>query len=150
MIDKTCAFTGHRTLEYDFDVKLLDNVILSLAKRGTESFLCGMARGFDLTAGEIVLKYKREYNLKLTACIPYEGHGDRMAASDRERYYNILENCDEKIVFSDHFTFPCLHARDRYMVENCDVLVCYLRKEKGGTFYTVNYAKACGKKIIEV
>ncbi|MCD7728378.1 MAG: SLOG family protein [Clostridia bacterium] len=150
MTDNTCAFTGHRQLGDDFDIRLLDNVILSLVKRGTENFLCGMAKGFDLAAAELVLKYKREYGLKLTACIPFDGQGDGMYSRDREKYYNVLEGCDEKIIFSDHYSIQSMHARDRYMVDNCDVLVSYLRKEKGGTFYTVKYAHACGRKIIEV
>lgn len=150
MTDLRCSFTGHRLLGEDFDEKLLENVILSLIKRGTESFYCGMAKGFDMKAAEIVLSYKESYGLELTACIPYDGQGENMNKTDRARYLNILENCDEKIVFSPHYNIQCMHARNRFLVENCDVLISYLRKESGGTFYTVNYAKACGKKIIEV
>lgn len=148
--ENTCAFTGHRQLGEDFDRQLLERVITGLVKRGTDTFLCGMARGFDLAAAEIVLKLKAIYNVKLVACIPYEGQADYFSSSDRESYHNILQYCDEKIVFSKGYNRYCMFARDRYMAENCSVLVCYLRKSSGGTYYTVNYAKNLEVKIIEI
>lgn len=150
MRENACAFTGHRQLGGDFDRQLLERVTESLIRRGVNTFLCGMARGFDLAAAEIVLKLKAAYKIKLVACIPYEGQADYFSSSDRERYFNILEYCDEKKVFAKSYNRYCMFARDRYMVENCSVLVCYLRKNSGGTYYTVNCAKSAGVKIIEV
>ena len=146
---KSCAFSGHRVLQSDFDIKLLENGVCDLIKRGTQVFYCGMAKGFDLIAAETVLKYKKE-GIKLIACVPYEGQEDSMNKTDKLRYKDILSFCDEKVVFAPHYNFRCMYARNRYMVENCDVLVSYLRKESGGTYYTVNYAKTCDKKVIEI
>ena len=149
--EKTCAFTGHRELFSDFDRELLERVTESLIRRGISTFLCGMARGFDLVAGETVLKLRGKYkNVRLIACIPYEGQADYFSSSDRERYENILSFCDEKRVFAAEYNRFCMFARDRYLVDNCSTLVCYLRKNKGGTYYTVNYAKRTGVKIIEI
>ena len=41
-----------------------------------------------------------------------------------------------------------MFERNRRMVDNCDVLLAYLENERGGTFYTVNYAKKKGKRIV--
>ena len=147
---KNCAFTGHRELDSRFDSKLLDRVVLNLIKSGARNFYCGMAIGFDMEAGEVVLKYKDSYNLRLCACIPCEGQSRYYSLKDRERYEKILRNCDEKIVFSEEYNDGCMQERDRFLVDNCDVIVCYLRKNSGGTYYTVNYAKKSGKKIIEL
>lgn len=150
MKENSCAFSGHRLLGDDFDRQLLERVTEGLMKRGVLTFYCGMAKGFDLAAAETVLKFRDRYGAKLVACIPYEGQPERFSSSDRERYLNILEYCDEKVVFSKNYNRCCMHARDRHMAENCGVLVCYLRKKSGGTFYTVNYARTLGVKIIEV
>ncbi len=150
MRDNACSFSGHRELDADFDRSLLERVVESLIKRGTDTFLCGMARGFDLAAAETVLKFKEKYGVKLVACIPYEGQADYFSSSDRERYENILRYCDEKRVFAEKYNRYCMFARDRYMADNSSVLVCYLRKNSGGTFYTVNYAKKTGLKVIEI
>ena len=145
----SCAFTGHRELFADFDRLLLERVVSTLVRRGCTDFYCGMAKGFDLAAAEIVLKFKKE-GARLIACIPYAGQAEYFSAADKERYEQILLYCDEKKVFAEKYNRYCMHSRDRFMVENCDVLVCYLRKTSGGTFYTVNYAMSRGVKIIEL
>lgn len=43
-----------------------------------------------------------------------------------------------------------MFVRDRFMVDNCDVLVTYQRRKSGGTSYTVNYAKSKGINLIEL
>ncbi len=150
MKENACAFSGHRELGDDFDRQLLERVVEGLARRGIKTFYCGMARGFDLAAAETVLKFKARYGLRLVACVPYDGQAEYFPFSDRERYADILSFCDEKRVFSEGYNRYCMFARDRYMADNSSVLVCYLRKKSGGTYYTLNYAKKLGLKIIEI
>ena len=148
---KSCAFSGHRNLNgTDFDASLLDRVILGLIKTGTKRFFCGMALGFDLQAAHSVLLYKEKYDIELIACLPCANQSDTFPPSSKRIYENIIEKCDEKIVLSTEYYSGCMHYRDRYMVDECDTLVCFLRKHAGGTFYTVNYARKLGKKIIEL
>lgn len=147
---KNCAFSGHRHSIGDLNLQLLDRVVLNLMKTGTKNFYCGMAVGFDLAAAESVLKYKNEYGARLFACIPCNGQSDGYSAKNKQRYDCILQNCDGEIVISDEYHRGCMLARDRFLIENCGVLVCFLRKEKGGTYYTVNYARQKNIKIIEL
>lgn len=149
-MSKVCSFTGHRIL-YDLDVALLDRVILHLIKGGCSRFLCGMAIGFDFTAAESIIAYKKSYpHIELVACIPCVEQSNRYSPADRARYERILKNCDHIITLSQEYYQGCMLVRDRFMVDNCDTVVCYLRKKSGGTFYTVKYAQKCGKKVIEI
>lgn len=146
-----CAFSGHRTLNgYDFDPALLDRVILNLIKSGTENFLCGMALGFDMAAAESVLQYKKQYGVNLTAVLPCKNQSEIYSAANKIRYQRILENCDCVVTLSEDYYKGCMHARDRYLVENSNALVCFLRRQSGGTYYTVSYAKKCGVPLIEL
>ena len=148
---ETCAFTGHRNLNYpDYDPELLDRVVLNLIKNGTKRFLCGMATGFDMNAAQCVIKYKKQYGVKLIACIPCTEQAERFSAKDKALYGRIINECDEVEVLSDNYYDGCMLSRNRYMVDNCDVLVSFLRHRRGGTYYTVNYAQASDKKIIEI
>ncbi len=147
---KNCAFTGHRILQRDFDFNLLDRVVYNLIRGGTENFYCGMAMGFDLAAAESVLQYKKGSEIQLIACIPCLGQENTFSKKNRERYGRILENCSKTIVLSEEYYDGCMLARDRFMVDNCDVLVSYQRRNNGGTSYTVNYAKSKGVNIIEL
>lgn len=148
---KTCAFTGHRNLNFtDYDPELLDRVVLNLIKNGCERFLCGMAKGFDLDAAQTVIKYKKQYGVKLIACVPCAGQADKFPVKVRKLYGSIIKECDEVEILSDCYYNGCMLSRNRYMIDNCDVLVSFLRKKSGGTYYTVNYAKQKDKKIIEI
>lgn len=147
---KNCAFTGHRKNLAGLDLELLDRVVLNLMKGGAENFYCGMAQGFDLAAAECVIKYKDQYGAKLIACIPCAGQADNFTEKSRRRYEKILERCDTQIILSPAYFNGCMYQRDRFLVDNCDVLVSYLRSRRGGTFYTVNYAKKKNVNIIEL
>lgn len=151
MENRVCAFSGHRNLNSGgFDNGLLDRVILNLIKNGTNTFLCGMAQGFDLAAAQSVLQYKKDYDILLVACLPCANQTDTFSEKNRKIYNSVLEQCDKVITLAPVYYSGCMHERDRFMVENSDLLVCYLRKRSGGTFYTVNYARKMGKKIIEL
>lgn len=146
-----CAFTGHRNLkDTDFDELLLERVVENLVKNGTKRFLCGMAVGFDLKAAQTVIALKRRYDIELVACLPCENQAERYSEENKRLYESILEKCDETVILEKEYKSGCMHKRDRYLVDNCDILVSFLRKSSGGTYYTVNYAKKSDKKIIEL
>lgn len=143
-----CAFTGHRELEEDFSKKELLNKVESLIKKGVTVFYCGMAKGFDLVAGETVLKLKKKYKeIKLIACVPYYGQERGFEEKDKKRYAILLKKCDEQVLLSESYYKGCLLARNRYMVERSAYLIAYLKKDTGGTAYTVNYALKKGLEI---
>ena len=41
-----------------------------------------------------------------------------------------------------------MHKRNRHLVNSSSICLCYLNKQSGGTFYTVNYAYRKGLKVI--
>lgn len=137
---KNCAFTGHRELDAGFSLEKLRKIVYSLAEKGVEKFFCGMAKGFDLYAGEEVIKIKESFpNVKLIACVPYFGQEKGYSQEEKKRYVSILKKCDLKITLSDTYYKGCMLDRDRFMADQADVLVAYLKKKTGGTAYTVGY-----------
>lgn len=146
---KSCAFTGHRTLREGFDEKNLKNAVLALIERGVDTFYNGMAKGFDLLAAETVLSFKDKYpSVKLIACIPYYGQEKNYLEEDKKRYLTILNGADQKIILSDRYYKGCMHVRNNYMADRADVLVAYLKEEKGGTASTVKYFKRKKNAVI--
>ena len=140
--NQACVFSGHRHLGEDFSLKSLKKEIERLIKeKKVNTFYCGMAMGFDLYAGEIVAKLKKKFPVKLIACIPYYGQEKGYLETDKKRYFKLLKACDEQVLLSDHYYKGCPLKRNKYMVDNAQFLICYLREQKGGTFYTVNYFK---------
>ena len=66
---KTIAFSGYRSekLPENIDpIRInLRETVLSSIEEGYDTFLCGMADGFDLMAANVVLEFKPQYDLKL-------------------------------------------------------------------------------------
>lgn len=150
-IEKTCAFTGHRDLDGGIVVDDIKDIVKNIYESGYDTFLCGMARGFDLLAAEAVISLKKQLkNIKLIACVPCPDQDRYFDKNDKLKYAETLDYCDEIIILSDSYYKGCMLVRDRYMVDNCSLLVAYERKHEGGAFYTLNYAIKKNKEIIRV
>ncbi len=140
MLSESCAFTGHRKIEENFDGQSLVDIINELIMNGVNTFYCGMATGFDLLAAETLLRMKESYpHVRLIACIPYYGQEEKYSETDKKRYVEIVKKADEQALISDRYYKGCMLKRDRYMADRADILVAYKRKDTGGTAYTVRY-----------
>lgn len=136
------AFTGHRDLKKypDFSALKLYEAAEKCILRGAKEFYCGMARGFDLLAGECVLSLKKLYSdIKLVAYIPFETQYETMTDEEIARYMHLKDCADPLLseTFFDSYVRWCMTYRDDRLVEKADVLIAFLREEKGGTAYTV-------------
>lgn len=147
----SCCFTGHRELDGSLDEDLLKRVIVDLIKQGTQDFYFGMARGFDLIALQIAVQLKNIYpNIRLHACMGYEDQLDHFNAHTRQEYLALLPYCEDTTSITTYYDKTCMLRRDRYMVDRSQVVICYLRKKSGGTYYTVQYAKSKSIPVIEL
>ena len=148
---KSCAFTGHRALDENFSARKLRKEIKNAVEKGVETFYCGMAMGFDLLAGEEVVKLKKKNEkIKLIACIPCYQQEKNFSQEDKKRYSKLLKKADETVFVSENYFKGCMQKRDRYMADRADMLITYCKKKTGGTAYTVSYfqKKYKDRKII--
>ena len=146
----SCTLTGHRKLGGDFNELSLKNAIENAVKGGAESFYCGMAIGFDLIAAEHVLECKKTHpHVRLIGCIPCPEQDKYFSPPERRKYASLLKQCDEVITVNDSYFNGCMLVRDRFMVDNCDLIIAYFDgRYEGGTAYTLRYAKSKNKKIV--
>lgn len=142
-----CAVTGHRVLDADFSRDRLRGALCSLAEAGVCTFFCGMAQGFDLACADEILSLRSERPLRLIACVPCGDQAERYPRRARERYDRILAACDERILLHERYCPGCMFERNRYMVDRAVVVLAYFRGRKGGTGYTVSYAKKQGVPV---
>ena len=90
----------------------------------------------------LLLNLKKKYkDIKIIACIPCSNQDQYFSQEDKLRYANLLEKVDEKVILANAYYNGCMQKRNIYMCDRADVLLCYLRQEKGGTAQTVNYFK---------
>lgn len=142
-----CALSGHRDLPADFDKNQVYDDLERIIQEGYTTFYCGMALGFDLAALECLIDLKERYHVRIDACIPFRGQEKKYPQEERERYKKLLAKCDVVHILSDAYYQGCYLARDRFMVDHCDLLYAYCTRKEGGTAYTVNYADSKGREI---
>lgn len=150
MSGKSCALTGHRELEKNFNSNAVYDKLEELIINGYDYFYCGMAQGFDLLALGCLCDLKKKYRIFTEACIPYAGQETYFPAAEKKKYRALLQWCDKKTVLSDYYFDGCLLRRNRYMVDGADAVLAYCRSDTGGTAYTVNYAKKRGIPVFSV
>ena len=116
-----CAVTGHRVLGREFCRAVLEEKLDFLLARGADTFLCGMALGFDLLCGELLAERKKSVPLRLVACIPCADQSGGFPPAAKRRYDALLGSCDERVVLHERYETGCMFERNRYMVDRCDL-----------------------------
>lgn len=162
---KTVAFSGHRSGKMStgllpFDEgwqpenlpERLDDAIQALCEEGFDTFLCGMAEGFDLQAAESVIRVRKRLAepVRLIAVIPHRGQSERFPYAVREIYESVLACADDAITLAEAYSSGCFHVRNDFLVDHASALLCFYNGSKGGTQYTVKRALKSGLRIVNL
>lgn len=149
-----CCFTGHRPGALPGEGSggmallklLLVRTVQEAAAAGVTTFLCGGAEGFDTLAAEAVIALRADYpGLKLVLALPSRNFLAGRSHMERMRGENILRQADETVYASEADNSAiAMKTRNRYLVDHADCCVSYLKKTRGGTLYTANYALTVG------
>ena len=146
---QTCCFTGHRVIpsgEKETIRNLLETAIEKAIQDGYRFFGAGGALGFDTLAAQTVLTLKQQYpHIRLILVLPCINQANGWKQADIDEYERIKSLADKVVYTSTEYTYGCMHKRNRHLVDNSSLCICYLTKVSGGTAYTVRYAE--NKKI---
>lgn len=153
-INKTCMFTGHRSI-YSDDVNLLSRLVSELETlinvHGINTFVAGGARGFDVMAESAVVRLRCKYpHIKLILALPCLNQTAGWSYAEKAKFDALLEQADEIHYVNLDFFPSCMHRRNDYMVERAAYCISYLRHSSGGTAYTVAAAEKLGLQIIKI
>lgn len=147
MREHVCCFTGHRPeklLIHERQIKImLKKEIQSAIAEDFTVFITGMARGVDLWAARLVLDFRRAYpQIKLICAVPYEGFEKKWSQSWQALYHEVLEASDGVKVFYSAFTYAAFEKRNHWMVNHSARVIAVYTGQRGGTYNTIQYAKA--------
>ncbi len=152
-----CCFTGHRpeTLYIDNDESEVYGLILKAVEDAILDqytvFMCGGCRGGDFLFGESVAELRNTYpEIRLVCVLPFRGQAELWSGEDRNRYADLLDAADEVVCLNDKYTKSCMHERNRYMVDRSSLLIAAYNGTKGGTDYTLSYAKKQGLRTVNL
>lgn len=154
MKSMTCCFTGHRKIpleQYNGIVKRLRRILLNLIENGYVYFGIGGALGFDTLAAQTLLELKEVYpQIKLILVLPCKTQTKGWSNKDVAIYENIKNRADKCVYTSTDYTRGCMIKRNRHLVDNSSICIAYLVENKGGTAYTVEYARNNNVKVINI
>ncbi len=152
--NQTVCFTGHRKIPAESvkDLSLnLRRTLIEQINKGYRFFGAGGALGFDTIAAQTVLELKATYpDVKLILVLPCLSQTKGWSAHDIEIYEDIKSKAYKVVYTSQEYTKGCMQKRNRHLVDNSSVCICYLTKNTGGTAYTVNYAHKNNLSVINL
>lgn len=134
------TFCGHREVQEPEKVrKWLYETVSGLIREGADVFYLGGYGGFDRIALSVVNKAKETHpGLRAVLVLPYLDRSMDLDAYDGS-IYPPLEKVPRRFAIS---------RRNRWMVDQADVVVAYVIHEWGGAATTLRYAEAKKKTII--
>ena len=135
------AVTGHRPKRLKGQQKEVKKWLSEqLNKYECTEAISGMAQGAD----QIFAQAAVEKNIPLICCYPYRKN------FFHQEEQKILNKAEDIKFISEAYTGNRVYwFRDKYMVDNCDLLLAVWDGIKaGGTWLTINYAQKIGKPVI--
>ena len=125
---KVCCFTGHRPQKLSFGFNeqderciklkeaLKEAIVRMIEENGVTDFISGMAIGTDIFAAGIVLELKKKYpQLWLECALPCETQAAKWREADRDRYFDIISQCDKETLLQTRYTPDCMQKRNEYI-----------------------------------
>ena len=156
---KRVSFTGYRPqkMPFGFDdndprcidfKKRLRDTIESFIWQGYTHFISGGALGMDTYAAETVLELKKEYpEIILEMVSPFDEQAAKWTPEYQRRHDQLFDQADMVTATGHQYTKSSMFVRNRYLVDNADILLAAYDGQPGGTQMTVKYARQMGIQV---
>lgn len=147
------AGTGHRPEKLGgYSPRLLPALgklaMNELRYQKPDMVISGMALGWDTALAMAAIQLK----IPLLAAIAFEGVESKWRFEDQQRFFDILTCADDIIVVTPGpYAAWKLHARNKWMVDECDLLLAlWDGQHTGGTAACIQYAREVRKNHPEL
>ena len=144
----TVSLFGHRDISdpRDFEERLFRTVTELLRKKDYVTFLLGRNGDFDIYAASVIKRAQRELgykNAEVVCVLPYANKNSEYY----ERYYDgvIIPECVEKIHPKN-----AIKTRNRWMVEQSELVICFVKRHSGGAYLALKYGEKLGKRVVNI
>lgn len=148
----TVAFFGHRYIDDMFKVEeLLEEQIRKLInEKEYVDFLVGRNGDFDQCVSSTVLRVRknvRDDNSALVLVLPYP---TAEYLNNEVYFHDYYTDVDIAHAASKAHPKAAIQTRNREMVDRADLVICFVEKNFGGAYKTIEYAKKQNKTIINI
>jgi len=141
----TCSFFGHSCLYEQSEeiAQKLRQIIIDLIEKGVDTFYVGNHGEFDILSSKIASDLRTLYphiQVVVVLCYPNE-------------LQYLKSSFTDFLMPSEVEAAPkraCIVKRNKWVVDNSDYVVGYIKYKIGGAYSVVQYAQKHKKQIIEV
>jgi uncharacterized phage-like protein YoqJ len=157
------AVTGHRpnklNNEYDGIGPYSDHIryhlqeVISTYTVGVHlgmnlTLISGMALGVDMIWAELAIAN----NIPFIAAIPCQGQHSVWPQKSKERYLDLIDHplCTKMYISIGEYSPQKMQLRNKWMVDNCNLLVAVWDGTTGGTKNCYNYAISVNKPVLRI
>lgn len=148
----TCTFAGHRDV-FQADIpKKLDKVISQILAFGDNSyrFLVGVRGQFDEMCSSAVRKVKREHKDKQITLVLVLPYFSQELNTNKEYYDQFYDDVVIPSELADVHYKAVITKRNRWLIEQSDILIAFVYRNFGGAYTTINYAIKKEKRVINL
>ena len=144
---KCCCGFGHRDVFENITEKIY-SAVREAAEQGCEIFYTGAMGQFDELFSSSVRSLKKDYpNVKLICVKPYmtteiNKQGDYL--------YSIYDDIFIPTELANVHFKAAITKRNRWIIQNSDVVIIYTKRNYGGTYNAKRYAERLEKIIISI
>lgn len=144
----TVSLFGHREIE---NLRQLENKFAPIIKdlmrtKQYVSFLIGRNGEFDEYAASVIKRIQKEVgkeNNDITLVLPYK-------VADIEYYEKYYDSIIiPESVYNAH-PKSAITLKNRWMVEQSELVIVYVERDRGGAYASMKYAEKLNKKIINL
>ena len=135
-------FSGHRII----DSKLFELLKRIIREKEFVEIYIGRNGEFDIYAASVIKRVRGmtdKSNCEFVCVLPYQVKDIEYY----EPYYDsvIIPECTES-------TYPKLviTKRNEWMIDACELVICYVERENGGAYRAMKYAQKLNKEIINL
>ena len=105
----------------------------------------------DMFAAEAVLQLKATHpDITLEMVSPFDAQTAKWAPQYQRRHDRLFDQADMVTATGHEYTKSAMFTRNRYLVNNADVLLAAYDGQPGGTQMTVQYAKQMGIQVCTI
>lgn len=143
------AGTGHRPDKLGgYDGNVLRHLALTakqwLERNPAERVISGGALGWDQALALAAARLK----IPLTLALPFRNFDSKWPSHSRKLLSDIIAMADTTVyVCEDGYAPWKMQQRNKYMVDNCDLVLALWNGTKGGTANCIAYADSRGKPV---
>lgn len=145
----TVSFFGHRYISNasEIESRLEKEIQRLVDKYEYVDFLVGRNGEFDQLVSSTVHRVRRAHrddNSSLVLVLPYPTAEYRNNEQAFHAYYTDVEI---SLTASAAHPKSAIQIRNREMADRADLVICYIEREEGGAWQSVQYAQKRGKPI---